>query len=76
MTPTHMTTGPRLPFLSRPGGPWVKKRAGSTHDQLTFRSLIRSRISGPTVSQTPLDRLDRDMGVSADGLGEGSSEEI
>ena len=32
----------------------VKKRAGSTDDQLIFRDLIRSRISGPTVSQTPL----------------------
>ena len=53
MTPTHMTTGPRLPFSS-PGGPWVKKRAGLMHDHLIFRALIRSRISGPTVSQTPL----------------------
>jgi hypothetical protein len=51
--------GPRLPFSSSPSGPRVKKRAGSTDDQLIFQALIRSRISGPTLSQTPLSGVSK-----------------
>lgn len=36
MTPTHRTTGPRLPFASSPSGAWVKKRARSMDDHLIF----------------------------------------
>ena len=56
--PIQMTTGPRLPFSS-PGGPWVKKRAGSTDDQLIFLALINSTIAGPTVSQTSLSEVSK-----------------
>ena len=71
------TETPLLIFSRRCMGEEAGWIDGTT--RLIIRVVIRSTILGPTVSQTPLsggvidstERLDSDVGVSADGLVEG-----
>ena len=83
MTPIHVTTGPRLLFSS-PGGPCVKKSGRVDGRPFNLPMLDQVTNLGPddvpdTIERGVKDsshRLHRDMGVSADRLGEGCSEVI